>query len=438
MSFILHPKQKQAIDLTKEHSVVKYVGGIRGSKTTTGCHFALELLLERPNEIGAIFAPTHTVLAQMTLKEFKKVLSANNIFQDEHYVVGKRPEPYFNYKSKFPEDHSGIWSFCNGCQIKTFSLESFYRGAEFGWAWGDEIQSSSKEDLDTVLGRMSGSANPRTLYTYTPPSYNPDIDEITWGEKALPGVFGTTYDNQRNLPAGYIEMLKNTMDKYTFAREVMCERISAGGINWLHAFNRDEHVNEIAKYDPKQLVYISFDFNVNPFVCTLWHLGIKNGIRYLFCFDEISMNPEQTAGRTYVEAMCDIIRQRVPQTKPGQFLVTGDSSGKNQNILGRVGSNVFTEILKYLRISTTQLKLHKKNMLHTDSRVLCNSIFANYPAILINPKCKNTIRDCEFVKAKPNDEIMKDVRSNVLQQADMLDSLRYFLHAFEGDFVRRN
>lgn len=437
MKFILHPKQKQAIDLTKEHSVVKYVGGIRGGKTITGSHFALELLLERPNELGAIFAPTSHVLRTMTLKEFKKVLASYNIFQDREYVVGRNPKPYFGYETKFPDGHDGIWSFCNGCQIQTFSLESFYRGAEFGWAWGDEIQSSGKDDLDTVLGRMSGSAKPRTLYTYTPPSYNPDIDAITWGEKALPGVFGTTYDNQRNLPEGYIDMLKSIYDKYTFAREVMCERVTVAGLNWLHAFDRDMHVNPIARYNPKELVYISFDFNANPFVCTLWHRGMIKGVKYLFCFDEISMNPEMTAGRTYIEAMSDIIRQRVPNTPSQMMLITGDSSGRANNIMGRTGSNVFTEIQKWLKISDRQLKLLRKNPLHTDSRVLCNAIFANFDVIAINPKCVNLIRDCEFVRAKDNDEIMKDSRSDVTQQADMLDALRYFLHAFEGDFIRR-
>jgi hypothetical protein len=396
------------------------------------------MIYERPTEIGGIFAPTSTVLTQFTLKEFKKVLDSYGIIQDKHYVVGKRPESYFNYKSKWPEDHYGIWSFSNGCQIKTFSLESFFRGAEFGWAWGDEVQSSSREDLNTVLGRMSGSKiGARTLYTYTPPQYNPDIDEMTYGENAIPGVFGTTYDNERNLPKGYIEMLKNTFDPITFAREVMCERVTAGGRNWLYAFDRDTHVNEIAKYQPDSTVYLSFDFNQKPYVCTLWHKGVLNGIRYIMCFDEIELNPSDTTGQTYIEAMCDVIRKRCPQTPPPRFIVTGDSSGRAGNILSRAGTNAFTEIMKYLKISKGQLVVHSRNMQHNDSQTLCNSVLSNYPAFLINPKCKNLIRDCEFVKCKPDGSIMKDNRSNTLQQADMLDSLRYFIHAFEIDYLRR-
>jgi len=438
--FVLHKRQKEAIDLTKDNPVVKYVGGIRGGKTITGSHFALENIYNRPNEVGAIFAPTHNVLAKMTLKEFKAVLASYGLIQDTHYVVGKRPDPYFGYKSKFPEDHSGIWSFMNGAQIMTFSLESFYRGAEFGWAWGDEIQSSSRDDLDTVLGRMSGSKKPRTLYTYTPPADNPEIDEITYGDKALPGVFGTTYDNQKNLPEGYIEMLRSTMDELTFAREVLCERKPMSGLNWLYTFNRDKHTSESAVYQPNQIVYLSFDFNNNPFVCTLSHRGSIPGKRhgYIHYFGTVVLDPDKVVGRTYIEAICEAISINCPmQWRNKAFMVTGDASGGAQSVLKRVGENIWTDIVRGLGISARQLVLPKANPRHKDSRELCNAIFQNYDEVLINPECRELVRDCEFVKANPDGTIVKDNRKKVTQQADLLDALRYDLNAFSGDFIKR-
>lgn len=439
--FVLHPKQMEAIRLTKRHPVVKYVGGIRGGKSITGSHFALENLYNRPDELGSIFAPTHRVLTQMTLKEFKKVLAANGIYQDVHYVVGKRPEPIFGYRSRFPEDHNGVWSFCHGQQIYTFSLESFYRGAEFGWSWGDEIQDATKDDLDTVLGRMSGSKRGAvTLYTYTPPSDNPDVDELTWGEKALPGVFGTTYDNEKNLPVGYIDMLRNTMAPLTFAREVMCERKPMSGLNWMYTFSRSKHVSAKAAYNPKDIVYLSFDFNVSPFTCVMSHRGRhpNQQFGYIHYFGEVALDPDNVGDDTYFSAMRTAIELKCPfQFQHRLFIVTGDASGRNSSIHARVGTNNWTELMAALGISKTQLQVGAANDNLKDSRALCNAIFANYDEVLVNPECYNTIRDLEFVKGKPDGTIAKDNRDNVLQRADLLDCIRYDLAAFNRDFIKR-
>lgn len=118
-------------------------------------------------------------------------------------------------------------------------------------------------------------------------------------------------------------------------------------------------------------------------------------------------------------------------------MITGDASGRNENILGRVGMNVFTELLNEFGVHQSQLVVSNRNMTHQDSRILCNSIFANYPILMINPKCRDTKRDLEFVKANPDGSIKKDSRANVLQQADFFDTVRYMFHNFEREFIRR-
>lgn len=435
--YILHSKQWAAYNAAAEQPISAYLGGIRSGKTICGAHVAYRFIMERPDEIGAIFSNTHKQLTKATLREFKKVLASYDVYEGKHYVTNKNPEKFFGYKSMFP-DHDGVWSFCNGAQVFCFSLEMQIRGTEFGWAWGDEIQEATRDSLNVVLGRMSGSARgARTFYTLTPPRSNPEIDKLIWGKGHIPITTGTTLDND-SLSQAYLDSLESMYDELTYRREVLAQRVTLAGLNWLYTFDRTKHVSTDAQYRQKDYVYVSFDFNNNPYVCTLSHRGYENGRKFIHYFDTIVLTPSQVVNRTYIQAMAEEIRRRTPyQWDHKLYYITGDASGAAQSILVKVGVNIWTEIRDEFKVGLTQLKVARKNPTHTDSRTLCNGIFAKFPQILINPKCEELIRDCEFVAAKPNDEIMKDSRHKVDQRADLLDAMRYDLHAFNGDFIRR-
>lgn len=439
--FILHKKQKKALNLilTPLIRVCAYVGGIRSGKTIVGSHYALQMIIERPNELGGILANTNKQLTKATLKEFKGVLASYGLFEGVDYLVNKNPERLFSYTSKFT-DHSGVWSFWNGAQVFTFSLETQIRGVEFGWTWCDETQQASIDSLNVVLGRMSGSDNAKTFYTMTPPSANPDIDELIYGDAAIPTVFGTTYDNEKNLPEGYIETLARMYDKYTFAREVMCERVTMAGFNWLYSFDRNKHVSDKAIYNPNQLVYVSFDFNTNPYVCVLSHRGINpnTGKQYIHYFDSIELTPEMIQGKEYIQAIVDEVKARTPnQAKVNAYMITGDASGRSQSVLTKVGATAWSMVMDAFNISPSSIVVTGNNPTHVDSRVLCNSIFSNFPELLIHPKNRHLIRDCEFAKAKPDGHRVKDSRANVLQQLDLLEAMVYDLSTFNGDWIKR-
>lgn len=450
MEYILHKKQVEALKLIEKEPVCGYVGGIRSGKSVTGSHFAIKMIGERPNELGAIFSPTYPQLSQMTLKVFKEVLDSYGIFQDKHYVVNIHPKDKFGYESKFPSNHKGVWSFWNGAQVYTFSLESFYRGAEFGWGWGDEIQESIADDLHTVMGRMSGSSNPKTFYTYTPPRNNPDIDKITYGDNVddagtgtLPVIVGTTYDNSKNLPAEYIPMLESTYDPLTFQREVMCRRVTMVDFPWLYSFSRKVHVSGEAIYIPNEMVYVSLDFNNNPFVATLSHRGVKNGKRFIHYFNAVELTPSMVVNKTFIEAMGEAIWTRTPtQHKNNLYMVTGDATGRAQSIMVRVGENIWTELMRCMNIGTAQLRLSESNPLNSNARELCNAIFSNSEKpegieIRIHPSCTGLIRDCEQVQAKPDGTMVKDSRAKLEQRADWMDAMKYDLNAFNYDFLQR-
>jgi hypothetical protein len=327
----------------------------------------------------------------------------------------------------------------NGAQVITFSIETMIRGIELGWCWGDEVQDAAIDSLNIVMGRMSGAKFPRTLWTMTPPMDNPDIDELIWGEKQIAHTIGTTYDNSANLPEGYIEQLEKTYDSLTFKREVLANRVTMSGLNWLYSFDRQKHVGGKATYDTSMPVYVSIDFNNNPFTAILAHRGRhQDGKQFIHYFDEITLTADHIQGKTFIEAMVEEIFRRTPaQVQNRLYFVTGDASGRQQSVIAKVGQNMWSEIVDRMRISTNNLLVPRSNPPHQESRRLCNSIFSNYDEILINPKCKVLIRDCEFVKALPDGGVDKGSRAKVDKRADALDCLRYDLHANNKQFIFR-
>ena len=428
---ILHPKQSRAIQLTDEFRMVAYLGGIRSGKTITGANYALYRIANYPDMVGIIAANTHKQLTKSTLKEFKKVLAESNIREGEEYVINKNPERFFTgIKSKFDE-HNGVISFCNGAQVLTVSLEQQVRGIEAGWQWVDEFQDSKLEELRVLQGRMSGSEKPSILYTGTPPKHNPEIEEFIWENKDLVLVTGTTFDNKRNLPESFFHILSN-YDEYTYKREVLAQRVKIPGRQWMYSFDKSKHVSEKAVYRKELPVYISFDFNCNPIVAVLAHRGLG----FIHYFDEVMLTPDKVVGMTFIEAICHEIILRAPDAfQRGDYYITGDASGKAQNVQQKVGVNNFSQIESVFKVPKRNFNVMKSNPNHIDSRELCNAIFAHHPEILLNPKMKSAIFDLENVAPKPDGSIMKDSRSNESQRADVLDAVRYDLNAWNRDFI---
>jgi hypothetical protein len=429
----LHPKQGKAIFATETSQMVAYLGGIRSGKTITGAAFAHLMISNNPEQIGIIAANTNKQLTKSTLKEFKKVLAAGNLMEGTEYVINKNPERFFTgIKSKFDE-HNGVISFCNGAQILTVSLEQQVRGIEAGWQWVDEFQDSKLEELRVLQGRMSGAEKIRILYTGTPPKHNPEIEDFIWDNKDLKLITGTTFDNKRNLPKAFFDILKN-YDDYTFRREVLAERVKIPGRQWMYAFNRSLHVSDKAVYRPNLPVYVSFDFNCNPIVAVLSHRG-SNFIHY---FDEVIITPDLVGTGTFIEAVCyEIVRRTSDNFLRGDYFVTGDASGKSQNVANKVGFNNFSQIEQVLKVQRNRMNVASSNPNHIDSRELCNAIFTHYKEIYFHPKMKRAIYDLENVAPKPDGSIKKDSRSDESQHADVLDAIRYDLHAWNGDFIFR-
>jgi phage terminase large subunit len=197
---------------------------------------------------------------------------------------------------------------------------------------------------------------------------------------------------------------------------------------WLYGFDVNKHVAQTIPFLSSFPVYVSFDFNNDPFACTCWQMSPHKGMNdsFIHCIREFS-------GTMKVEEMC----QRIRSTFPASVLyITGDRSGQNEDV-GR-NQTLYQMIAAYLGVSQKLLNLNTTNLEHADSRFFLNAMYANYPHLIISREgCPNLVRQCQMAKVdtdnKKPSQLLKD-REN--HKNDEFDSMRYFFQTYFHQFAK--
>jgi len=93
-------------------------------------------------------------------------------------------------------------------------------------------------------------------------------------------------------------------------------------------------------------------------------------------------------------------------------------------------------IERELGISDTAIQIRPNPSL-TDNQVLVNGILEHMEVILDEAKAQPLIFDCENVQVDNEKKIIKTDRKDPTQQADALDTFRYFLNMNFSDWQNR-
>ena len=193
---------------------------------------------------------------------------------------------------------------------------------------------------------------------------------------------------------------------------------------WLFAFSWE---TDVAKKPltavRKHPLYLSFDFNRNPQVCTViqWH------DETVWIIDVIKIPNIGTQG------ICDVIKTRYPGFL---YIVTGDYSGNTVSSLFKEQVTNYTVIKKELHLNDGQIQIQPNPKLDKN-QTLVNTIWKYYRIQICPEKGKPAIFDAENVKKRADGSIVKDDRDDPAQQADVLDTLRYWFNQFMGWFITR-
>lgn len=190
-----------------------------------------------------------------------------------------------------------------------------------------------------------------------------------------------------------------------------------------YSFNKTKHVGKCPAWRKDQNVYLSFDFNVNPITCTV----IQWYEQHIYVIEVVKLE------NSNIWRLCEVIGTKYPNAS---FIITGDASGKNKSTLEKDNLNNIDIIKRQLGLGVGQLKFIASNPRLEDNQVLVNAILEHYDLTIDEDKAQPLIFDCQFVEMLPDGTIKKADRKDPTQQADALDTFRYFINRFLKGFIK--
>ncbi|MDF2381335.1 PBSX family phage terminase large subunit [Nostoc ellipsosporum NOK] len=194
---------------------------------------------------------------------------------------------------------------------------------------------------------------------------------------------------------------------------------------WLFAWQRTKHLAP-AELIPtkKEILYLSWDFNRNPAVCTVMQWPNQKKLQII---DVIKVPKVGTEG------ICEIILQKYPGFL---YVVTGDYSGDTVSSIFKDQVTNYSMIKAKLSLADGQIKISPNPPLK-NNQTLVNTIFYSFPVEVCPVKGKPFVFDAENVKRRADGTIVKDDRNDPAQQADVLDTVRYWCNQFMPWYIKK-
>jgi len=116
------------------------------------------------------------------------------------------------------------------------------------------------------------------------------------------------------------------------------------------------------------------------------------------------------------------------------YMVTGDYTGDTATTLFEEQVTNYTVIQNKLGITDRQIRI-TPNPLLRKNRTLVNSVLQNLPVVIHKEDAKALIYDLENVKSHSDGALVKTDRDDPAQQADALDTFRYYCNIWLHDFI---
>lgn len=300
--------------------------------------------------------------------------------------------------------------------------------------WIEEADEVAKDDFikaDTSL-RTTKAETVQLFLTFNPER---DIHETHWieerwfGEKEDPNaliIHGTYKNNEKNLKPKSVEQLEGMYEHDPYYFDVYVNGIwGQKKVNrpFSFQFDRDAHTSLSAQFDPRKRLYMSIDFNIDPFGAIFFHIWKDDLGEHCHIFDEISVpnaNLQDMADRILVRYAAQIATMEI----------TGDAMGKNRRLQDSDNNSLFISLGNLLGIRPQQMNT-PPNPHHKESRDDTNYFLYHFNDFKINPaNCPNTCREMEITEVDTYGQIIKKDRKKAAERADFLDCVRYLINTY--------
>ncbi len=192
------------------------------------------------------------------------------------------------------------------------------------------------------------------------------------------------------------------------------------------SFSEIKHIRK-CEYNSEYPLYLSFDFNKNPICCSV--------IQH---YDERIRVPRVIKlANSNIYKLCAEIKNLFEFEGKPLYIVCGDASGRAGSAMVQDDLNYFIIIKKELDLADGQMQQLASNPKIEENQVLVNAIFEHYPVDIDPDNAQGLIFDCKFVEMDATGRIKKGDRDDTTQQADALDTFRYYLNRFHRGFIKQ-
>jgi len=383
-----------------------FSGPIGSGKSQALCHEAIRLAYMNPGRTGLIGAPTYPMLRDATQAAFVEILEANHI-------------PFSSCKSENVMRLSET-----GSKILFRSMDDFerLRGTNIAWFGLDELTYTHEEAWLRMEGRLRDPKASRLcgFAVWTPKGYDWVYRRFIDSKTARYGVTrAKAFENKHVLIKipDYYERLKGSYDDAFFQQEVLGEYLSVGSTRVYSEFEHGVHVRDLQPI-PNRPICWALDFNVDPLCSVIVQMN-GNTIHVL---DEIVLN------RASTQEACEEFSRRYGSHAAG-YSIYGDASGQANSTKGSSDYDIVVQHFKTRRESM-RYEIPSYNPRVRERVTVVNAKFKQTfdgPQLIIDPKCKELIKDFEQVsyKADSND-VDKNKDRRRTHASDALGYLIYF------------
>lgn len=298
--------------------------------------------------------------------------------------------------------------------------------------WLEEVTEFDKDDFTTLNDTLrTEKAQCQMMVTFNP------IDETHWIRKFLfhPYFWKNPTDAKPNPEFKEDEIVLHhstfrdnrfiDRDSYERTLRISCfgdenrYNVNAHGLwgvpdkqmKFAWAFDENKHCVDNVEYLPDEVLWLSWDFNVNPMTCIAAQ-KLHDRLNVLKSFKLDNSNTYQ---------MCQRVKAEYPNAV---FMVTGDASGDSLNAAMRDEITNYKIIQQELGITNQQFSVPLVNPSIAVNQILVNAVLLNVNVYIDKNNCQPLIFDLNYVEIGKDKKILKD-RTTDEKKADQLDAFRY-------------
>lgn len=382
-----------------------FSGPIASGKSQALCQEAIRLSLTNRGRLGLIGAPTYPMLRDATQATLFEILENDRI-------------PY-----KYNKAENMLTMAETKSRIIFRPLDDFerLRGTNLAWFGLDELTYSPEGAWLRLEGRLRDPQATRLcgFAVWTPKGYDWVYQKfIADPVSGYTAVIAEPHENRFLLDKvpDFYERLKRSYDEAFYQQEVLGQYLSQQGGLVYSSFSRRDHVRDL-HVNPHFPLLWALDFNVDPMSSVVAQIQGST----VFVVDEIAIRHAST------HEACEQFEKRFPNHQGG-IVIYGDASGNAQQTTGASDYQIVREYFRLSYGARVTYKVPKANPSVRDRIMLTNAKLrsaAGDVRLLVDPKCKELIKDFEQVSYKADSNAIDKEKDR--RRTHLSDALGYLL-----------